>query len=147
NVMIVRLEVFYRAKPHRFSGTALSRDDTEALSLSERFGRFLGIGFMAEYADSTWFMSLPKGGQVELRTSNGVCTVSRADTKNRWPDYLAAPFDPTKTDAKTLGAIYPLEFKGTGSYVDFKHKRFQEWLLQSTNLVIQAPVRSGLAMK
>jgi hypothetical protein len=133
--------------PHRFTGRSLSIEEEEANVLSNRFARFLGIGFMAEYVDATWFFPLPKHGRAVLHTRSGEVTLSRAKSKMRWPDYLAAPFNPERSHAKSLGAFYPLEFKGRTASIDFEDSQYRAWLDQSTNIAIRSVDGKPLRMK
>ncbi len=133
--------------PHRFLGRSLSSDEEEANVLSNRFARFLGIGFMAEYVDATWFFPLPKQGRAVLPTPGGEIKLFRSKRNMRWPDYLAAPFNPERSSAKSLGAFYPLEFKGRSASIDFEDSQFRAWLDQSTNISIQSAGRKLLRSK
>jgi hypothetical protein len=126
------------SSPHRFLGESLSNDEDRSVNLSNDFGRFTGIGFMAEYAEATWFFPLPKSGRAVLQSPGGAITVTRASKRKTepWPDYLAAPFNPRSDGVPNTGMFYPLEFKGRGGYVDLTHRTFSSWVKQSINIQI-----------
>lgn len=116
------------ASPHRFRGSRLSNDEEQSNTLSNRFGRFLGLAFMHQHAGATWFCPLPKRGEFR----DGQLTVTRALKGQAWPDYLAAPF--SASDGLCSGAFYPLELKARMAYTDFGSATFDRWLRQAKNI-------------
>ncbi len=135
------------APTHQFLGKTLSNDVAMANGLSNKFGTLIGIGFMAEYAETTWFCPLPSKGRLVLDSPSTKLTVTRGESGKSWPDYLAAPFNPREKAVGAMGAFYPLEFKGTGASIDFEDSRFQDWQEQSTNISVRSAGDKALALK
>lgn len=122
------------ADPHRFLGSALGGyDEDEGTALSGRLSKFVGIAFMAQYGDVTWFHPLPKKGKAVIPSPRGDMMISRITSGRAWPDYLAAQHRSSSGNMDDQ-RVYALEFKGRERHVDFSHKAFQAWVEQSRNI-------------
>ncbi|MEK7434363.1 MAG: hypothetical protein AABZ74_14620 [Cyanobacteriota bacterium] len=121
---------------HQFTNKSISNDRERSNNLSNEFGKMIGIGFMAEYANSTWFCPLPEKTDKVLTLPQGKLTISRLrkGKGNSWPDYISAPFNPKDNDQNSMGAFYPLEFKGKSEYIKFDSSEFKKWIKQSKNI-------------
>lgn len=121
---------------HQFTNKSISNDRERSNNLSNEFGKMIGIGFMAEYANSTWFCPLPEKTDKVLTLPQGELTISRLEKGkgNSWPDYISAPFNPKNNNEDSMGSFYPLEFKGKSEYIKFDSSEFKKWIKQSKNI-------------
>lgn len=112
--------------PHRFIGSSFSEDSEYNIDLSKTFSKLVGIGFMSEYAGSTWFASLSrKRWESGITSPGGVYTFAKVNPEDDGPDYLAATFDPSA--AGVVDPLFALEFKGRAERVEFDHAKFHAW--------------------
>jgi len=121
---------------HVFHGSSFGDDTEFAGSYSQQFAKIVGVAFMAEYAESTWFAPLSRLWNDGLRAPRGRIALRKRHPTKDGPDHLAAPFDPTVT--RTKDPLYVVEFKGRTGQVDFKHAAFVEWRKQARNIVASA---------
>lgn len=117
---------------HVFHGSSFGDDSEFAGDYSQQFAKFVGIAFMAERADSTWFASLARLWNEGLKASDGQIAFKKRRPTKDGPDYLAAPFDPTTASSKD--PLYVVEFKGRAGRVAFSHSVFGDWRKQSRNI-------------
>lgn len=117
---------------HRFTGTRFTGDSEDGRALSTRFAKLVGISFMSQHADATWFAPMESLWDDGLLTPDGTVTFKKQRPEDDGPDYLAAPFDPTADDASD--PLVVLEFKGRSQRIGFDTKEFGKWRNQAINI-------------
>lgn len=116
---------------HRFTGTRFTGDSEDGRALSTRFAKLVGISFMSEHADATWFAPMESLWDEGLLVSEGTVRFKKPRPGDDGPDYLAAPFDPT---VSTSDPLVVLEFKGRSQRFGFGTEVFKKWRKQAVNI-------------
>lgn len=116
---------------HTFDGSGFGDDAESSQSYSAQFAKLVGVAFMAQYANCTWFASMSRMWRDGLVSATGRIEFKKRHPKSNGPDYLAAPFDPASA---TSDPLYVVEFKGRTGVVKFSHEAFRAWRKQSKNI-------------
>jgi hypothetical protein len=119
---------------HRFSGSRFGTDAELATSFSSTFAKLIGLAFMQQYAGTCWVAELDLFWRNGLQTKAGKVDFSKKRPKEHGPDYIAAPFDPTKRTGQE--PYYALEFKGRKAPLTFTHKAFRAFAKQAENIQV-----------
>ena len=122
---------------HVFTGSSLGGDAESNASYSNLFAKIVGVAFMSEHADATWFAPLLRLWGTGLSTPAGTIDLRKRHPKKDGPDFLCAPFDPSAS--ASLDPLYVLEFKGRTGALTFDHGAFKSWRSQARNIQAKSP--------
>lgn len=121
---------------HKFERHSLVGDPETAGSLSQILSKLVGIGFLFQHADATWFADMRNlwNSPLQLRSHQLEFTKDRLTEDG--PDYLFARFDQPGNMARSTASdrLVAVELKGRKQPQDFASAEFAQFRAQATNI-------------